>query len=92
MAAAMDQGIEELADLIRDTVYAGNELAEFLFPYDRGGEASGFMESVAVEKTEYLPEGILIRAFCGKKDRNKYGEFLRSAPEACAGSGKVTEN
>lgn len=92
MAAAMDQGIEELADLIRDTVYAGNEPAEFLFPYDRGGEASGFMESAAVEKTEYLPEGILIRAFCGKKDRNKYGEFLRSTPEACAGSGKVTEN
>lgn len=92
MAAAMDQGIEELTELIRDTVYAGNELAEFLFPYDRGGEASGFMESVAVEKTEYLPEGILIRAFCGKKARNKYGEFLRSTPEACAGSGKVTEN
>ena len=77
MAASSDIGIEELAGMIRDTLYAGNETFEFLFPYDKGGEASSLMESSVVEKTEYLPEGILIRASCSKKEVMKHLSYVR---------------
>ena len=55
----------------------GNETFEFLFPYDKGGEASSLMESSVVEKTEYLPEGILIRASCSKKEVMKHLSYVR---------------
>ena len=76
MAASLDQGVEELAEMIRDALYAGNQTAEFLFPYEKGGEASRLMETAAVEKTEYLPEGIRVFASCGKKEVSRFQEFL----------------
>ncbi|MBP5281689.1 MAG: GTPase HflX [Lachnospiraceae bacterium] len=75
MAAALDQGIEELARKVQDTLYAGNEVKEFLFPYDKGSEASRLMEIAAVEETEYLPEGIRIRASVTKKEASRYIEY-----------------
>ena len=36
------------------------------------------MEVAAVEKTEYLPEGILIDASCLPKEAKRYQEFLIS--------------
>ena len=77
MAASKDLGINELADMIRDTLYAGNELHEFLFPYDKGGESSKLMETADVRQTEYLPEGLVIQASCSKRDVMKYLKYLR---------------
>jgi GTP-binding protein HflX len=78
MAAALDVGVERLALLIRDTLYAGNQEAVFLFPYDKGGEASQLMETAAVLKTEYLPEGIKITASCSKRDVGRYQAYVLS--------------
>ena len=77
MAASSDVGIPELAELIRNTLYAGNERLEFLFPYDKGGAASKLMETASVEGTEYLPEGILIKASCSARDAKTYGSFVK---------------
>ena len=78
MAAALDVGVERLALLIRDTLYAGNQEAVFLFPYDKVGEASQLMETAAVLKTEYLPEGIKITASCSKRDVGRYQAYVLS--------------
>ncbi|MBR4732716.1 MAG: GTPase HflX [Lachnospiraceae bacterium] len=72
MAAAPGIGIGELAEMIREQLYAGNVDAEFLFPYDKGGDASRLMASAAVQDTEYRPEGIWIKASCTKKEALKY--------------------
>ena len=78
MAAASDVGITELAQLIRDTLYAGNEEVEFLFPYDKGSEASQLMKTAAIQKTEYLPEGIKITASCTKRDVGRFQAYVLS--------------
>lgn len=75
MAAAPGIGIEELAEMIREQLYAGNVDAEFLFPYDKGGDASRLMASAAVQDTEYRPEGIWIKASCTKKEALKYQRY-----------------
>lgn len=75
MAAAPGIGIEELAEMIREQLYAGNVDAEFLFPYDKGGDASRFMANAAVQSTEYRPEGIWIKASCTKKEALKYQRY-----------------
>ena len=75
MAAAPEVGITELAELVRNTLYAGNEECTFLFPYEKGGEASRLMEIANVASTEYLPEGIRIKASCTKREVMRYSEF-----------------
>lgn len=72
MAAAPGIGIEELAEMIREQLYAGNVDAEFLIPYDKGGDASRLMASATVQGTEYRPDGIWIKASCTKKEAVKY--------------------
>lgn len=75
VAASKDMGLEELTEMIRDRIYAGNEKCIFLFPYDMGGDVSHLMERAAVEKVEYLPEGIRIRASTSSRDAEKYRCF-----------------
>ena len=75
MAAAPGIGIEELAEMIREQLYAGNVDAEFLFPYDKGGDASRLMASATVQGTEYRTDGIWIKASCTKKEAVKYQRY-----------------
>ena len=76
MAAGADLGLEELTTLIRDTIYADMIESTFLFPYDRGGEASFVMEHTATLGTDYLPEGVRIRTRCTKRVRERMRNFL----------------
>lgn len=76
MAASKDKGIEELAGMIRETLYAGNITAEFLFPYEKSGEASKLMATASAELTEYEPDGIRIKANCSSKVFQKYKEYV----------------
>ncbi|MBQ6095949.1 MAG: GTPase HflX [Lachnospiraceae bacterium] len=75
MAAAPAIGIEELSEMIREKLYAGNLDLEFLFPYNFGGEASKLMERASVLETEYLPEGIRMKANCTKWDAKLFEQF-----------------
>ena len=75
MAAAPGIGMEELSEMIRQKLYAGNVDLEFLFPYDKGGEASKLMERANVTETEYLPEGIRMKANCTKWDAKLFKQF-----------------
>ncbi len=76
ISARSGQGIEELAGMIKDKVYADYVQAEFLFPYEKGREVSWLMENASVHTREYLPEGISIVADCHRADTGKYAEYI----------------
>lgn len=75
IAAKMGAGMEELAGLIKEYVYADRVEAEFLIPYDSGSILSYFMENATVSSQEYREEGVRLRASCHKSDAEKYGRF-----------------
>lgn len=75
MAASRDLGIEELAEMIRERLYLGNRVHTFLFPYEKGGEASKLMEQSGVRVREYLPEGIRIETDCSRAEAERYREY-----------------
>ncbi len=77
MAAAHDCGLEELVSLIKEAVYQHQVETEFLFPYDKGGIASYFMENATVLKQEYRNEGIFMKVSCHRSDADKYQEYQK---------------
>ena len=79
MAAASGCGLEELVELIEGEVYADRIEAEFLFPYDKGGIVSYFMENANVLEQEYRDEGIWLKVSCHKSDAGKYSEYQKMA-------------
>lgn len=75
MAAALDAGIEELAELIKRRLYAGDVECFFIIPYDRGDVVSYFMENARVLEREYRAEGIRLHVSCRSQDMAKYNIF-----------------
>ena len=78
MAAADGVGMEELAAMIQEKVYADMEEASFLVPYDKGAEASYLMEHAAVRKVEYCEQGVRLTAQCRKRDAEKMKEYRQA--------------
>ena len=76
MAAALDIGIEELAELIKDRLYAGNVDCFLQIPYDKGNVVSYFMENATVLEKEYREEGIWLHVNCRIQDAAKYDIFV----------------
>lgn len=75
MAAKTGCGIEELAELIRECVYADRVEAEFLIPYDSGNVVSYFMDNAAVSSREYREEGVRLKVNCNRSDAERYGRY-----------------
>ncbi len=76
MAAGIGEGIDELLELIKEKVYAGNKDVSFLFPYSMGGVASYFMDNATVLENEYREDGIFIKVNCTVQDAEKYKEYV----------------
>ena len=76
MSARTSQGLEELAQMIVEKVYADYVQTEFLFPYNRGGETAYFMDHAQVLEQEYMENGIRLKVNCHRADIGKYEEFL----------------
>lgn len=76
MAAALDIGIEELVELIKSRLYAGNMDCCLKIPYDRGDVVSYFMENAAVLEREYQEDGIWLCVNCRSQDAAKYDIFI----------------
>lgn len=81
MSAKQEAGLEELAKLIIDKVYADYVRVEFLFPYEKGREVSYLMENAEVICQDYLENGIKLVADCHKADAGKFGEFIVKSSE-----------
>ncbi len=81
LSAKTGQGMEELAQMIRERVFADYVHAAFLFPYDKGQAVSWLMEHASIQKQEYLENGISITADCHKADAGKYAEYVVEATD-----------
>ena len=82
ISAKNDVGIAELAEMIKEKVYADNRDCTFLVPYDKGSVVSYFMENAEVLEREYREDGILLHVNCRKQDADKYGMYDCSAEKA----------
>lgn len=77
MAAGQGIGLEELMEMIKQQVYAGQVECDFLIPYAQGAIASYLMDHVTVLKQEYQGEGIAMQALCSRQDAEKYAAYVR---------------
>lgn len=75
MAASQGVGLEELIEMIKDIVYAGQEEACFLIPYENGSISSYLMENSAILEQEYRDDGVWMRVSCHRNDAEKYSAF-----------------
>lgn len=75
MSAVNDIGIEELAELIKSVIYAGNEDCSFLIPYTSGNVSSYLMENATVLEKDYREEGIYLKVNCHRQDAARYEEY-----------------
>ena len=76
MSAVNDVGIDELAELIKKTIYAGNMDCQLLIPYKDGAIVSYFMENATVLATEYREDGVFLKVNCQRQDADKYQKYL----------------
>ena len=76
LSAKSGEGMEELAQMIQNKVFAGYMRTRFLFPYEKGQAVSWLMEHAAVHAREYTEQGIAVIADCHKADVGKYREYV----------------
>ena len=76
ISAASGAGLNELIRLIRDKIYAGNRILEFMIPYDKGSVINLINENASVIDTQYLPEGVFIKADIPEHMMGRLAEFL----------------
>jgi len=79
MSAASGCGIEELAEMIMDEVYAERVESAFLLPYDKGHIVSYFMENAEVLEQEYREDGVWLKVCCDRQDAEKFVSWQKSA-------------
>ena len=78
MSAVNGIGIEELAKMIQDNVYAGHVTGEFLIPYQKGNIASYFCSNAKVLIQEYREDGIYMQVECYRQDIERFREYCTS--------------
>lgn len=75
MSAKSGEGLEELLQLITDTLYAENEQTAFLIPYEKGQIVSYFCENAQVITQNYVENGVYLVVNCHQSDIQKYAEY-----------------
>lgn len=76
MSAKTGAGMEELLQLITDTLYADNEETTFLVPYDKGQIVSYLCENAEVLVQNYIEKGIYLVVNCHQSDRKRFSEYI----------------
>ena len=72
MSASQGMGLEELIQMIKETVYAGRENVCFVIPYEKGNITSYLIENTEVLEQEYREDGVWLSVSCRKSDAEKY--------------------
>lgn len=75
MSAVHGVGVEELVELIKENLYAGQSETGFLIPYEKGGITSSLMENTTVLAREFREDGVWLQVYCGENVSRRYGEF-----------------
>ncbi len=65
-------GMEELAQMILEKVYADHVECEFLIPYDKGNVVSYLCSNATVLSQDYREEGVYMKVECHRQDAEKY--------------------
>ncbi len=68
-------GMEELAAMILEKVYAGHVECEFLIPYDKGNVVSYLCANATVLSQDYREDGVYMKVECHRQDAEKYKMF-----------------
>ena len=68
-------GMEELAQMILEKVYADHVECEFLIPYDKGNVVSYLCSNATVLSQDYREEGVYMKVECHGQDAEKYKMF-----------------
>ncbi|MGN1149030.1 MAG: GTPase HflX, partial [Lachnospiraceae bacterium] len=76
MSAKSGAGMEELLQMITDTLYADNEKTTFLIPYDKGQIVSYLCENAEVIAQNYIENGVHLVVNCHKSDKAKYEAYV----------------
>ena len=69
-------GMEELAHMILEKVYAGQVECEYLIPYDKGNVVSYLCGNATVMSQDYRENGVYMKVACHRQDAEKYKMFL----------------
>lgn len=75
MSAVNGIGIEELAEMIQEKVYAGHVVCEFLIPYQKGNVASFLCSNAKVLAQEYREDGIYMQVECYRQDAERFAGY-----------------
>lgn len=62
IAAAKSQGIDDLVSLIKEKVYSGNRITEFLIPYSEGAFIDEINRKSTVIESEYRDNGVYFKS------------------------------
>lgn len=65
-------GMEELAQMILEKVYAGHVECEFMIPYDKGNVVSYLCSNATVLSQDYREDGVYMKVECHRQDAEKY--------------------
>lgn len=76
MSAKTKTGVEELVQIITDTLYENNQETAFLIPYDKGQIVSYLCENAEVLEQNYIDSGVYLVVHCHQNDINKYKQFI----------------
>lgn len=76
MSAKEGRGVEQLVQMIADTLYAGNRTERFLIPYNKGNVVSALIENGSLVSQEYAEEGVRLVVNCRQREREKYKEYI----------------
>lgn len=75
MSAVNGVGVEELVELIKETLYAGQKETVFLIPYEKGSITSSLIENTTVLAQEFREDGVWLQVYCGETVSRRYGEY-----------------
>ncbi len=75
LSAKKKEGLTELLTMITDKLYADNEEAAFLIPYEKGQIVSYLCENAEVIEQNYVEKGVYLVVNCHQSDSTKYKEY-----------------
>lgn len=75
ISAKNGDNIEELMQMIRDRIFAGNITAELMIPYSRGDISSYLCEKAVVHEMDYREEGTYFKVELNEADYNRLKKY-----------------
>ena len=76
ISAKENKGIDVLLNLIEKVIHDGKGEYELLLPYSKQNVLSGLYNTATILETEYLDNGIRVKAILGAQDRGSLSDFI----------------